>query len=149
MKRFVTRGICVFSVMMIVATYAETSPAIGEMQKTYNSETVTTVKCHVEKVGQVSQIWGPIKGMSYGVKLLVNRNEETLTVYLGPAWFIERQNISIEKDDIIEVKVCKKLFEGESVIVAQEIKKGDVVLKLRDKKGVPVWAGARVEKVRY
>jgi hypothetical protein len=33
--------------------------------------------------------------------------------------------------------------DGNSFLVARELKKGEKVLKLRDEQGVPVWAGGR------
>jgi hypothetical protein len=34
-------------------------------------------------------------------------------------------------------------YEGKPAIIAAEVKKGDEVLRLRDEKGIPVWAGRR------
>jgi hypothetical protein len=129
-------------IILAVAFYPLTSlagVAIGEMAKMYNTNTVTTVKCVVVESGQVEMVRGPIMGSSYGINLKVSTSEGTLTVYLGPSWFIERQDMKFKKDDIIEVKGCKKIYEGKSVIVAQEISKGSLTLKLRDESGAPVW----------
>jgi hypothetical protein len=35
------------------------------------------------------------------------------------------------------------MFDGKPTIIAAEVKKGDGILKLRDKNGFPMWAGWR------
>ena len=150
MKRLVLIGIFAITfVLQIAMTNAFGGIAMGERIGMYNAQMPTTVKCVIAEVGKVDQIWGPMKGKSYGVNLTVKTDKETLTVYLGPSWFIDRQNIKIEKSDIIEVRGCKKIYNGKFVIVAQEIIKNKEVLKLRDEDGNPVWEGERTVKTDY
>jgi hypothetical protein len=111
----------------------------GSYQRTYNPATVETVKGEVVAVEKVT----PIKGMQYGIHLLVKTDKETVSVHLGPAWFIERQDTKIEKGDRIEVKGSRVTIGGKPAIIAAEVKKGDHVLVLRDSAGVPVWSGWR------
>ena len=87
----------------------------------------------------------PIGGMVRGVHLQVKTENETVDVHLGPAWYIENQDISIETKDKIEVTGSRITFEGteEPVIIAASVKKGDTTLELRDEKGFPVWSGWR------
>jgi hypothetical protein len=84
-----------------------------------------------------------VKGMSYGIHLTVKADKETVSVMLGPGWYIERQDTKLAKGDMVEVKGSRITYEGKPAIVAAEVKKGDAVLKLRDNNGVPVWAGWR------
>lgn len=111
----------------------------GEYQGEYDPQTVTMVKGIVETVEQMA----PASGISYGIHLVLKTDSKTLSVHLGPAWFIERQNVRIEEGDIIEVKGSKITYEEVPTIIAAEVKKGNTVLKLRDKNGFPLWAGAR------
>jgi hypothetical protein len=111
----------------------------GEYQGKYNPKTVTTVKGVVETVEQMV----PATGTSYGIHLELRTSSGILSVPLGPAWFIERQNMRIEEGDIIEVKGSKITYQEVPTIIAAEVKKGNTVLKLRDKNGFPVWAGTR------
>lgn len=131
------------AICMIIAAaiYANALPPLEEIENEYNPYKVVTVKCMINEVGKVYQVWGPIKGKTNGMHLKVQTGTETITVFLGPAWYIEKQHFTINQDDVIQVKGCKKMYEGETFIVAEEIKKGDVVLKLRDESGIPYWAG--------
>jgi len=85
----------------------------------------------------------PVKRMSYGVHAIVKTQKETLSVHLGPAWYIENQDIKIEPKDKIEIKGSRITFQGKPAIIASEIKKGDEILKLRDENGFPAWSGWR------
>jgi len=85
----------------------------------------------------------PRPGMSAGVHLLVDTGKERLSVHLGPEWYIERQDVPLERGDTIEVKGSRISFEGKPALVAAEVRKGADVLKLRDDAGVPVWSGWR------
>lgn len=101
-----------------------------------------TVGIFVGEVVDVDTIT-PIKGMSYGVHMMVKSEKETLSIHLGPGWYIENQDVEIKPQDTVGVRGSKIIFLGKSAIIAAEVKKGNEVLKLRDQKGFPVWAGWR------
>jgi hypothetical protein len=108
-------------------------------QKMYNPTTVETVSGVVESVNKIT----PTKGMNSGIHLMLKMDKETIAIHLGPEWYIERQDVKLEKGDKIEVKGSRITFDGKPAIIAAEIKKGDSVLVLRDSAGVPAWAGWR------
>jgi hypothetical protein len=82
-------------------------------------------------------------GTSYGVRLSLKTEKETIPVVLGPASYIEEKRIKFAANDKIEVKGSKMSIQGQPTIIAAEVKKGDQVLKLRDDKGIPLWVGPR------
>jgi hypothetical protein len=105
----------------------------------YNPQTVETIAGEVLSVDQIT----PMKGMSYGVHIVVKTDKETIPVHLGPGWYIENQDMKIAPKDKIEVKGSRVTFEGNPTLIAAEVKKGDEVLTLRDANGFPVWSGWR------
>lgn len=111
----------------------------SQYNRMYNPATVETVSGTVESVDKIT----PMKGMSYGVHITVKTDKETVSVHLGPGWYIERLDTKIEKGDKIEVKGSRVTMMGKPAIIAAEVKKGDSVLKLRDENGIPAWAGWR------
>jgi len=118
----------------------------SQYQRMYNPQSVVEIKGVVEDIEQIT----PTKGMSYGIHVKVRTDTTTIAVHLGPAWFIERQDISIQKGDTIKVKGSKITFNGEPAIIAAEVEKGDTELKLRDENGFPVWAGTGMGRMsRY
>lgn len=105
----------------------------------YDPKTVETVQAQIVSVDRFT----PAKKMSYGVHALVKTNKETLSVHLGPAWYIENQELRLAPGDQIEVKGSRINFEGKPALIAAEIRKGDDVVVLRDVRGFPAWSGWR------
>ena len=66
-----------------------------------------------------------------------------MDVHLGPAWYIENQEMVVTAGDKVEVKGSKVDIGGKPAIIAAELTKGDETMVLRDGAGVPVWAGWR------
>ncbi len=83
------------------------------------------------------------KGGGYGIHLTVKTDGETVTVHLGPEWYIENQDIQIEEADKIEITGSKIFYDGKPAITAYEVKKGEDTLVLRDANGFPAWRGWR------
>lgn len=107
--------------------------------KMYNPKTVETISGEVVSVDKIT----PMKGMSYGVHMTVRTGKETISVHLGPGWFIENQDVKIKPKDRVEVKGSRVAFDDKPAIIAAEVKRGDEVLMLRDVSGFPVWCGWR------
>jgi hypothetical protein len=107
--------------------------------KMYDPKTVETISGEVTSVDRIT----PNKGMAGGIHMNVKTDGETISVHLGPSWYIENQDVKIEPKDKVEVKGSKITFGGKPAMIATEVKKGDEVLKLRDDSGFPVWAGWR------
>ena len=83
----------------------------------------------------------PMKRMNQGIALVVKTEKETVTVHLGPSWYMERLDTKVVKGDRVEIKGVRTTYWGKPVIIAAEVKKGDKVLVLRNASGVPVWSG--------
>jgi hypothetical protein len=111
----------------------------SDYARLYDAKTVETVKGEVVSV----QTFTPGKSMGYGVHLQLKTGKETLSVHLGPSWYIENQDTRIEAKDVVEVKASRVTFEDKPALIAAEVKKGDETLHLRDEYGYPAWAGWR------
>ena len=107
--------------------------------KMYDPKTVETISGEVISVDRIT----PNKGMAGGVHMIVKTDKETISVQLGPSFYIENQDVKLQAKDKVEVKGSKITFGGKPAIIAAEVKKGDEVLKLRDDAGFPVWSGWR------
>jgi hypothetical protein len=111
----------------------------GQYGRMYDTKTVETI------IGEVVSVdtFSPIEGMCCSIRSLVKTGKETISIHLGPRWYVEKQKIKITPKDKIEVKGSRISFKGEPAIMAAEIKKGEEILKLRDEKGFPFWAGEK------
>lgn len=105
----------------------------------YDSKTVESIRGEVLSVDTMTYRGG----MSYGIRLMVKTDKETLPVHLGPGWYIQKQDVQIEVKDVIQVKGSRISFEGAPALIAAEVQKGDEILKLRDNHGYPAWSGWR------
>jgi hypothetical protein len=105
----------------------------------YDTNTVEILGCEVVSVETIT----PLKGMRAGLHLSLKTASETISVHLGPSWFVENQDIAIAASDKIEVKGSRIEFEGKPAILAAEVIKGEQVLQIRDANGIPAWAGWR------
>lgn len=105
----------------------------------YDTKTVETISGSVISIDQIL----PDKNMSVGIHLLLNTVNGNVSIHLGPAWYIENQDIQIIKGDNVSVTGSKVTYNGDQVIIAKEVIEGDQLLKLRDENGYPLWSGWR------
>jgi hypothetical protein len=85
----------------------------------YNPKTVETITGEMVSVDRIT----PMKGMSYGVHLMVKTDKETMSFQLGPEWYIENQDIKIEPGDKVEVTGSRVTFQGKPAIIPAQVKK--------------------------
>jgi len=105
----------------------------------YDPGTVVTVKGEVTNIGKFT----PSEGACCGIHLVLKTKNESISVHLGPSWYIDKQEVKMKAKDKVEITGSKVTFEGKPAIIAAEVKKKDGVLKLRDEDGIPYWAGWR------
>jgi len=110
----------------------------------YDPNTVTTVKGTVEALGMAMDV-GRRQRAAMSVNLKTDKG--TLSVHLAPIWFLHVQNIALRPGMPLEVTGSQVTLEGNPIIVAREIKLDDRVVKFRDEKGLPLWAGGRLPPI--
>ena len=103
----------------------------------YDPKTVETVSGEVVSVGKITE-----RGMDSGMSLTLKTAKETILVYLGPSWFLTKQDLTFAPQDQVEITGSQITFQGKPALIAAQLKKGDKSLKLRDPAGIPAWAGA-------
>jgi hypothetical protein len=111
----------------------------SQYNKVYDPKAVETISGEVTKVDRIT----PAKGMSGGIHMLVKTDKETVSVHLGPSWYLENQDVKIEPKDKVEVKGSRVTFGGKPALIASEVRKGNEVLTLRDEAGFPAWMAWR------
>lgn len=111
----------------------------SQYNKMYDPKAVETISGEVTRVDRIT----PAKGMTGGVHMLVKTDKETVSVHLGPSWYIENQDVKIEPKDKVDVKGSRVTFGGKPALIASEVRKGNEVLSLRDEAGFPAWMAWR------
>ncbi|MCR4294254.1 MAG: DNA-binding protein [Elusimicrobia bacterium] len=147
MKR-IAAGAAVLGIMASLAVTAEAQwrrrdgggwGMSGAYARHFDPKTVETLEGEVSKVETAV----PKRGMSRGIHLVLKTAKEEVSVHLGPQWFLERQEFSVEPKDRLTVTGSRVDIEGEVAVIASELRKGDMTLVLRDAQGYPVWSGWR------
>jgi len=113
--------------------------ANGQYGRMYDPKTVATISGVVQSVERFTTA----DGISAGVHLVLKTEKETISVHLGPSWYLDNQDAQIEPKDKLEITGSRVLLDGKPVLIAAVVKKADGILKLRDENGIPLWAGWR------
>jgi hypothetical protein len=82
-------------------------------------------------------------GIPEMVHLTLKAKTGKFSVVLGPNWFLAQKGWKISALDHIEVVGSRINLEGRNALIAQQVKKGDLVMKFRDESGRPLWVTAQ------
>jgi hypothetical protein len=105
----------------------------------FNPATIVEIKGTITTIEKII----PTKGMSNGIHLTIKTDKtEYYSIHLGPEWYLDKQAIKYSAGDVIVVTGSKITYENAPTIIAVSVRKGNNILKLRDKKGFPVWSGS-------
>jgi hypothetical protein len=138
MKRNGPMSVLVLILALTMACGSENQGGLGPGGEAgYDPKTVETVSGEVVSVDKIID-----RGMGYGMSLTLKTGKETILVYLGPGWFLEKQDLTFAPKDQVEITGSQITLQGKPAIVAAQVKKGDKSLILRDPAGIPAWAGA-------
>ena len=105
----------------------------------YDPNSIETLSGEVVSVDTFT----PMGGMSGGMHLRLQAGNETVDVHLGPAWYLQNQDIQIQPKDSVTVTGSRINWGGRPAMMAAQVKKGGATLTLRDGNGFPVWHGWR------
>lgn len=111
----------------------------GEYDRAFNAGAVVTVSGEVVQVDTFT----PWKAMANGVRVLLKVAEELVPVHMGPQWFLDHQELRVARGDRIDVRGARVTFQGEPVIMASVVTRGNQTMRLRDESGRPVWSAAK------
>jgi len=107
----------------------------------YNSiYDLKTVEVTGGTVTSVEKVYSDKNNTNYGVHITLYSENKQVPVHLGPAWYIENQDIQISAGDYLTVIGSRVTINSDQVIIAKEITKEDKILMLRDSNGYPLWA---------
>lgn len=104
----------------------------------YDPSTARTIRGEVTKIDNLSvatifRFWG--------VHITLKDNTDERIVHLGPGWFLKEKELELKIGDRLEIYASNILLNGAPVWIAAEVKRGNSIWLLRDRKtGVPYWA---------
>jgi hypothetical protein len=78
-----------------------------------------------------------------GVHLMVKTDDTIIPVHLGPVWYMEQQEYTFDEGEKVTITGSRITFNDKPAIIAANVKKGELVLQLRNQNGIPNWRGWR------
>jgi sporulation protein YlmC with PRC-barrel domain len=112
-------------------------------KKLFDSKTIKTISGQVIKIDQVPEFGF---GLQMRLTVFIDK-KEILPVYLGPAFYIVGpwQAKHFKLGDKVTVSGSRVTVNGEPLMIATTVNRGNEVLRLRDKDGIPGWIGWKHE----
>jgi len=153
MKSRYGKGLIGGVALMLVASAAHSAPwdksqRLTRVTKSYDVNQVETVTGMVENIHEKTPS-NSANPESLGFHMTLRTAHEVLDIHLGPVWYLNKLDGKIDKGDLVQVVGSRA--EGHAhkdgtpamrELRAAEVKKGnDIVLKLRDSDGRPLWSG--------
>jgi sporulation protein YlmC with PRC-barrel domain len=111
-------------------------------KKLFDAKTIKTISGQVIKIDQVPEFGF---GLQMRLTVFIDK-KEILPVYLGPAFYIGGpwQAKHLKLGDKVTVSGSQVIVGGEPFMIATTVKRGNEVLRLRDKDGIPGWIGWKI-----
>lgn len=98
------------------------------------------IEGEILRIGPVT----PLPQMMQGIELQLKTEKGQTAIHLGPSWYIEQQDLTLKSGDKVKVSGRSIGAGAEPIVLAAKVQKGEEILTLRDKEGVPYWAGMRM-----
>lgn len=129
----------VFQPRLALAERSPDSPIVYATKQRWGSrrydinavETVTGTVTSIDRVSTGTQMGG--------IHVMLKTVDEQLSVHLGPAWYLDEQPLQIAVNDTLEVTGSRVVFDQVPGLIAAEVRRGDAVMVLRDRNGLPQW----------
>ncbi|NGP76590.1 DNA-binding protein [Balneolaceae bacterium YR4-1] len=146
MKQLLYTGLAFLVALSIVPDLAIAQQKGNKMKKqmysrNFDANSMETIE---GEVAEVTIQTGNNNMGTPGVHIVVKTKETTIPVHLGPVWYMEQQEYSFEKGDKVTVYGSRITYDGAPAIIAVRVNRGDMLLQLRNRQGIPNWRGWRM-----
>src|SRR3990172_3967011 len=130
MKKSLISLFSIFAVLFLIVSELPAQRGSGQGRnrenRNYNPATVETVRGTVTDINTAG---------TWGLHVTLKNEKETISVHLGPEWFV-KEKLSIAKGDSITVIGSRVKQGGVDVIIAKSVQKNGITLVLRDDNGI-------------
>ncbi len=78
-------------------------------------------------------------GLSRGLQLMLETDEEIIPVYLGPHWRLESETLRLRPKEQVKVSGLRTHFDGFEMFIVAEITSGGKTLRVMEKPALRAW----------
>jgi len=118
--------------VLILTIVLSSFAATAQAPPNYNPETETKINAVVSELKFTSTA-------KPAALLIVKSGPDTVEVFLCPKSFLDDMGTTFKAEDKVEITGSKVKQDGQDLILAREVVKGDDTLTLRFKDGKPAW----------
>ncbi len=116
----------------------------SKLPENYDPRYIKSTTGTIIKIGRI-----PSDYSYHGVKLIFSNNNLRETIYLGPVWFISKQDFSLNVGYTMTIIGARAVFDNKQILIAKELIQGNRILRLRDDEGHPLWNEVKVFKFKH
>lgn len=138
--------------LLLLAGLMTAIPAWAQPGRFYDPKNVVTVQGQVETVETMNRPGRRGREGQPGRQTQVvhlKTAQGTVRVHLGPASFLEKQQLAPKVGDAMTVTGSKLTTGQGEVILASQVQAGGKTTTLRDAQGIPVWRGKGGGRQRF
>jgi hypothetical protein len=145
---FALTGLCVIAPSTVFAQHGPGmhAPVAGAAYDTMTEATFSGTVADI-KGGRSALSWLTTihtLGLGHGgvreKQLLLKTDTGTLQIHLGPTTFLDENKVEVKKGDALEITGSRVAIGESHVVLAREVRKGDIAWTLRDSTGQPLWS---------
>ena len=107
----------------------------------YGESNVETFKGTVINV----TTFNPDRYIKNAVRFKLKIKNDTISVHIGPSWFLDYLKFSIKEGDKVIVKGSKVVYSDKPAVIASNIKTDNNEIELRNPQGFPLWSRWNIE----
>lgn len=145
MKRLLNAALSLLIAMTIIPGITTAQQRGNNTKQMYNRNfDVNSMETIEGEVTEVTIQTGQNNMGTPGVHIVVKTKDSTIPVHLGPVWYMEQQEYSFQKGDKVTVYGSRIMYNDAPAIIAVRVNRGDMLLQLRNRQGIPNWRGWRM-----
>ncbi len=78
-----------------------------------------------------------------GEHVILDTNQGRYDVQLGPQWYLQQQQTSIQPGERIQVTGSQTTISGQQALIARQVMANGNTITLRTNSGIPLWSGSQ------
>jgi len=118
--------------------------ADSQYNQQFKADEVQTMQGTIQSVGT----FHPESGSTAGLRLRVKTQDgKSMIVHAGPRAYASQKGLNFHYGDEVTITGSQAKIDGQNVVLASQLKKGDQTLQLRNEQGQPQWDANQLQQM--